>query len=67
MMLTFMLWLNAHRTAAVVAIGVMLWTVPYYWYFRKIVGRWLRRGKPHDWSIDMVQKKAMFNGKEELR
>jgi hypothetical protein len=67
MWITFMLWANAHRTALVIVVGVMLWSGPYYWYFRKIVQKWWGRGKRHDWSVDMVQKKAMFNGKEELR
>jgi hypothetical protein len=67
MMLTVMLWLNAHRTLVVVVVAVVLWTAPYYWYFRRHVQRWWGRGKAHDWSIDMVQKKAIFNGKEELR
>jgi len=67
MLLTLMLWLNGHRTEVVVVAAVMLWTLPYYWYFRKMVRKWRTRGKRHDWSIDMVQKKALFNGKEELR
>jgi len=67
MMTTTMLWLNAHRTAVVVVFAVMLWTLPYYWYFRKIVRKWFARGKRHDWSIDMAGKRALYNGKEELR
>jgi len=67
MWITLMLWLNAHRTGVVVVVAVMLWTLPYYWYWRKIMWRWWGRGKPHTWSVDMVQKKALFNGKEELR
>jgi hypothetical protein len=67
MLLTVMLWLNAHRFAMVVVLAVMMWTVPYYWYFRGIITKWHARGKRHDWSVDMVEKKAMFNGKQELR
>jgi hypothetical protein len=62
-----MLWLNAHRGGIVVVVAVMMWTVPYYWYFRGPINRWRNRGKVHDWSIDMVEKKATVNGKEELR
>lgn len=67
MWLTLMLWLNAHRAGLVVVVAIMMWTLPYYWYFRKPMRRWMKRGKRHDWSIDMVEKKAMYNGKEELR
>ena len=67
MLLTLMLWLNGHRTEVVIVAAVMLWTLPYYWYFRRMLRHWYRRGRRHDWSIDMATKKAVHSGKEELR
>ena len=62
-----MIWLNYHRIGVVVVIGLCCWIAPYLWYFRQPVNQYLRRGKRHNWSVNMVEKKALFNGKEEIR
>ncbi len=62
-----MLWLNAHRAGVVWVIAFFAWTGPYTWYFRVPLKRWWLRSKRHNWSVDMVQKRAIYNGKEELR
>jgi hypothetical protein len=66
-MLTLMLWLNAHRAWVVVVVALCLWTGPYFWYFRAPVRKWLKRGKRHNWSVDILQRKAVINGKEQVR
>jgi hypothetical protein len=48
-------------------VCLTFWVVPYAWYFREPVQNWIRRGKRHNWSVDMVNKKAVVNGKEQLR
>jgi hypothetical protein len=62
-----MIWLNYHRIGVVVVFGVCFWVIPYLWYFKQPFRMWLRRGKRHNWSVDMAGKKALFNGKEEIR
>jgi hypothetical protein len=63
----FILWLTYHRAWVVSIICICFWTLPYSWYFREPVRKWWNRGKRHNWSVDMVHKKAIVNGKEQLR
>jgi len=62
-----LLWLTYNRGFVVTMVCLTFWVVPYAWYFREPVQNWIRRGKRHNWSVDMVNKKAVVNGKEQLR
>ena len=62
----FILWLTYNRTLLLVMITMSCWIGVFAWYFRGPMQNWLRRGRPHNWSVDMVNKKAIVNGKEEV-
>jgi hypothetical protein len=61
-----LLWLNDHRLMTVFAVSFMLWGGSYAFYFRHLIRHWFARGRPHNWSVDMVSKKAVTNGKEDI-
>ncbi len=60
------LWLNQHRIMVVWVLALSMWIGAYGWYFRAPVKFWLLRGRPHNWSVDMVTKKAISRGVEEV-
>jgi hypothetical protein len=60
------LWLNDHRLLTVFAVSFMLWGGSYGYYFRHIIRNWFVRGKAHNWSVDMVSKKAVSHGREQV-
>ena len=62
-----LLWLNTHRILAVACVALSLWGTAYYWYFHKLVRGMLRRGQPHNWTVNLVTKTAPRGGREELR
>lgn len=66
-MTSVLFWLNLHRGIVIVLMAALLWTMPFIWYFRNAIRRWINRGRPHSWSVNLVQKSAMYNGKEEVR
>jgi len=61
-----LLWLNQHRMLVVGLLAAAMWIGAYGWYFRNTVKTWLLRGKPHTWSVDMVTKKAVARGQEQV-
>ena len=65
-MLYLILLLNEHRTAVAWVIALVIWVSAYGWYFRHMILAFFRRGQAHNWSIDMVTKKTVTNGKEEV-
>ncbi len=64
-MADFLLLLTGHRTLLVGLIAIVLWVTAYYLYFRRVLIPYFNRGKPHSWSIDMVNKRAISRGKPE--
>ena len=60
-----LLWLNEHRMLVVFAVAFGMWGGAYGWYFRNPVRTWIFRGRPHNWSVDMVTKKAVARGSEQ--
>ena len=61
-----LLLLNEHRLLFVWVLALVLWITAYGIYFRNIIRRQFNKGRPHNWSIDLVRKKAITNGKEEV-
>jgi hypothetical protein len=62
-----LLWLNQHRVLTVLMIALVLWTGSYGWYLRRFLRSYLFRGRPHNWSVDMVTKKVVARGVEEVK
>jgi hypothetical protein len=62
-----LLWLNIHRLFVVALLGLGLWLSAYVGYFRPIISNYLRRGRAHSWSVDLVGKKAVSRGKTEVQ
>ncbi len=62
----FILWLNEHRMLVVWLLAITLWVGAYVFYFRQLIRNWLMRGRPHSWSVDMVTKKAVARGQEQI-
>jgi hypothetical protein len=60
------LWLNEHRILVVSLLAASMWVGAYGWYFRNPIRFWITRGKPHNWSVDMVTKKAVARGQEQI-
>ncbi len=60
------LWLNEHRILVVAMLGVMMWTGAYAYYFKQQFRGFFMRGRPHNWSVDMVTKKAVARGREQV-
>jgi hypothetical protein len=44
----------------------VLWFGAYGYYFRGMIKSWFNRGRPHNWSVDMVTKKAVARGQEQV-
>jgi hypothetical protein len=61
-----LLWLNDHRLLTVLMVALALWVFSYGFYFRHLIRNWVVRGKPHNWSVDMVTKKAVAHGREQV-
>ena len=61
------LWLNEHRIGVVMFLAASMWFGAYGFYFRKPLWNWALRGRPHSWSVDMVTKKTVARGVEEVR
>jgi hypothetical protein len=61
-----LLWLNEHRLLVVWVLAISMWGGAYAFYFRHIIRVWLFRGRPHNWSVDMVTKKAVAHGREQV-
>ena len=61
-----LLTLNEHRLLFVWVMALTLWCTAYFLYFRNIIRRQFNRGRAHNWSVDMVKKRAITNGKEEV-
>ena len=60
------LWLNDHRLLTVFTVTFLLWGGSYGYYFRHLIRGWFARGRPHNWSVDMVTKKTVSHGREEV-
>jgi uncharacterized protein (DUF697 family) len=57
-----MLWLTGHRAALIGTIAACLWVAGYTLYFKKVLGGYFARAKPHSWSLDMVNKQRVSRG-----
>jgi hypothetical protein len=64
-MTNFMLLLTGHRTLLIGLIAIALWFGAYYKYFSRYLRPYYNRTKPHSWSVDMVNKRALRQGKPE--
>jgi hypothetical protein len=60
------LWLNEHRLLVVAVLGASMWIGAYAFYFRGPLKSWLTKGRPHNWSVDMLTKKAVSRGQEQV-
>jgi hypothetical protein len=63
---SILLWLNIHRMLVVILLGAAAWIGAYVSYLRPTVMAIINRGKPHNWAVDMVTKKAISRGKTEV-
>jgi len=66
MPLVVILWLNEHRLLVVFVLAAVMWFGAYGYYFRGLIKNWFSRGRPHNWSVDMVTKKAVARGQEQV-
>jgi hypothetical protein len=55
-------FLNEHRVATVILTGLSFWAFAYTWYFGKLIRGVLRRGQPHNWRVDQVNKIGYTHG-----
>jgi len=60
-------FLNEHRLLTVLSFGLFFWGFAYTWYFSKLVKGVLKRGKPHTWRVDQVNKVGYSHGARETQ
>jgi hypothetical protein len=60
-----MLVITGHRILIIALIALGLWLSAYYLYAKRYFRGFFKRSRPHSWSVDMVNKRAMSRGKFE--
>ncbi|HTZ71897.1 MAG TPA: hypothetical protein VMB71_14670 [Acetobacteraceae bacterium] len=61
------IWFTYHRGFIVALIGLGLWAGAYYWYFgKRLIIPYFKRGEAHSWRVDLVNRKSITRGKEDL-
>jgi len=60
-----MLVITGHRLLIMGLVSLALWVAAYYLYARRYLKAIFNRSRPHSWSVDMANKRAMSRGKFE--
>jgi hypothetical protein len=60
-----LLVVTGHRILIIALIALGLWLGAYYMYVKRYYKGFFNRRRPHSWSVDMVNKRAMSRGKFE--